>query len=1120
MNTVHAVVEHLAATGRPDRELLNVVAEDRDSAALSELYRRYAGTVRAVAADLCPNAADDVTQAAFVLLAGRAAELRDRASVAGWLFQVSRRLALKARTADARRCRREAKAPTPTASAEPLDELAFREVRALVAEELAGLPERLRVPLVLHYWEGVSHAVAAARLGCSVSTLKRWLDEGRARLGTRLSRRGVTGSSVLASLVTLHAQAIARVRPDPAACPAFDTVVGSDVANGAIFGASGVTKTVGLMCAAAVCVGMALALAAPPAQPPIAPEHAARTDPKAPKHAEVNQRLPAGALAKLGTDRFHHGGHIDGVVAAPDGRHAVSLDRATEPATAKLWGLPTGEALPLARGQLAQLPGGGGVVVEAAPHGRTIALLVAPRDQGKARREGPWLIDAVTGDILASIPRNGDTDGIAVHPAGRAAALTYRVPVPGGNENRYGVRLWKPDVAGEGADLLPAQPKAIHRLAFSPDGRQLAVQYAGGTEVVVLDAKTGKSVLKADDATDLASGPFNRFAFSPDGALIAKEDRTKKTIRVWALADGKERAPIPCEDALWGNSLVFAATGARLGLPTTRGTFRVYDLNAGKVVWEVSVNGRLFHSKVAAFTTDGKTIITGERDTLVFRDATTGGRLDDAGHADDIGWIAWTGDGKRVVTLDAEEGTVGRVWDAATGRPLDPIRGHKTAFAALATSPDGKLVATAGTRLSKKDAGDRSVRLWSGDGREVATLRPRLAADDVAVRHLWFSPDGRNLFGTASEAVLSWDVAKASESKSIPHPLGHVRHAYPLAGGERVLLAGWLPRRDGNPVNTTADPMVAVTVDLRTGKEIGARIEFGQHTLRGVSPDGRYALRGVWNSATEHVLTIWDLASGRAVWTVSGSGGRGVVPDVSVGVFSSDSRTLAVACPDGTARLIELATRSERFRFHHGAPVDALAYSPDGTRLATGGSRWGLVWDLRTSPAPLPKTDADAWAALSGAEAPAGYAAMRYWAARPVEAVRYFTEHQRPAAVADAKQVAALIDQLDSADFAEREAATKKLGGFGDTIRSQLAKATQTATLEASNRLGRLLAPLDDHSRLTGDRLRAVRAVEVLEMLRTPGALRLLRELAAGAPDARVTRDSTAALARLAARGE
>src|SRR5262245_16377124 len=162
MHSLLKTAQHFVADPRPDRELLADFAAGRDPGALAELLRRHARAVRRVAAELCPEAADDVAQAAFVLLAERSAEVAGRESAAGWLFEVARRLALKARAAAVRRARHEAHAPPPLPPAEPLDELTFREVRAIVTEELARLPEGLRMPMVLHYWEGATHAEVAA----------------------------------------------------------------------------------------------------------------------------------------------------------------------------------------------------------------------------------------------------------------------------------------------------------------------------------------------------------------------------------------------------------------------------------------------------------------------------------------------------------------------------------------------------------------------------------------------------------------------------------------------------------------------------------------------------------------------------------------------------------------------------------------------------------------------------------------------------------------------------------------------------------------------------------------------------------------------------------------------
>src|SRR5438128_387118 len=113
--------------------------------------------VLAVARRVLGNAhdAEDVCQAAFLLLARKAGAQRWQASVASWLYKAAHQLALKLRTAAMRRTRREGNAAPPR-SANPLADISAQELLALLDEELLKLPERLRAPLVLCYLQGAT----------------------------------------------------------------------------------------------------------------------------------------------------------------------------------------------------------------------------------------------------------------------------------------------------------------------------------------------------------------------------------------------------------------------------------------------------------------------------------------------------------------------------------------------------------------------------------------------------------------------------------------------------------------------------------------------------------------------------------------------------------------------------------------------------------------------------------------------------------------------------------------------------------------------------------------------------------------------------------------------------
>jgi RNA polymerase sigma factor (sigma-70 family) len=181
-----------------DRELLQRFAAQHDENAFAVLVQRHGTMVLNVARRVLHNGADaeDVFQATFLVLLRKAASLHWKESVGNWLYEVAYRLALKAKTAAARRRLHEVRVPQPPPDDLP-GELNWRELHTLLDEELHHLPGSYRVPLILCYLEGTTRDEAAQRLGWSLSTLKRRLERGRELLRLRLVRRGLTVSAAL-----------------------------------------------------------------------------------------------------------------------------------------------------------------------------------------------------------------------------------------------------------------------------------------------------------------------------------------------------------------------------------------------------------------------------------------------------------------------------------------------------------------------------------------------------------------------------------------------------------------------------------------------------------------------------------------------------------------------------------------------------------------------------------------------------------------------------------------------------------------------------------------------------------------------------------------------------------
>ena len=179
-----------ADEGPSDCQLLKRFVKGRDEAAFEALVRRHACLVFSVCRRVLGSIpdAEDAFQATFLVLLRKASSVGRRGSLGNWLYGVAYRTALEARTATARRRRKEAQV-VPPAQAQP-DETA-RELLPLLDEELRGLPDKYRAPVVLCELEGKSRKEAARLLGWPEGTVAGRLARARVLLARRLARYGL-----------------------------------------------------------------------------------------------------------------------------------------------------------------------------------------------------------------------------------------------------------------------------------------------------------------------------------------------------------------------------------------------------------------------------------------------------------------------------------------------------------------------------------------------------------------------------------------------------------------------------------------------------------------------------------------------------------------------------------------------------------------------------------------------------------------------------------------------------------------------------------------------------------------------------------------------------------------
>lgn len=186
----------------------------RDETAFATLVARHGPMVLGVCRRLLRDThdAEDAFQATFLVLARKAATLRQPELLASWLYGVAYRVASKARARAARRLAHERQVAVMPRFEPPADAAQW-EVRALLDEELRRLPDKYRAPLVLCYLEGMTNEQAARKLGWPIGSMSARLARGRELLRRRLSRRGMLLAAAPFAFLLSECTAVAAVPP-------------------------------------------------------------------------------------------------------------------------------------------------------------------------------------------------------------------------------------------------------------------------------------------------------------------------------------------------------------------------------------------------------------------------------------------------------------------------------------------------------------------------------------------------------------------------------------------------------------------------------------------------------------------------------------------------------------------------------------------------------------------------------------------------------------------------------------------------------------------------------------------------------------------------------------------
>lgn len=495
----------------------------------------------------------------------------------------------------------------------------------------------------------------------------------------------------------------------------------------------------------------------------------------------------------------------------------------------------------------------------------------------------------------------------------------------------------------------------VHDVAFAADGQTIATVCADG-KVRLFSAKS---------ATLLVELPWNgkptALAFTADGGrLLVGDERGGVTPFEVATKPLREPAQHRLRRQVVGSTAVSAIaraeSGGELAVACAGGRVAVLDAAAERVLL---TSADLFEPIVRVlFNHAGDRLFalcaTGRVHVLARADLGSVAMLNHAGSVVNDAILAR--DDQHLLTACAD--SLVWIWDLATGEVVRKLAGHEASVAAIALHPNGSGFATG--------SADRTVVLWSYPACEEIT---RLKVHARPLTRLAYAPDGGRLVSAAEDGgVRLWRTERAPRLATLVHDADEVSEASFSPDGKFVLtLARGLPPR---VFDAERGELVQVLPELRA-----------RATAAGFSPDGNsivvaYAdarlrtftwpggselltmrLPDVAAEAGELALTfsndgarvlvtsssgaaaVFAVATGLLLGTPRGLAGFHPGSDAARSAFRPDGTALATVLPDarGTRLCVWSADGGESLAIGEGhtEAIEALAWSPDGTRLAT-----------------------------------------------------------------------------------------------------------------------------------------------------------------------------------------
>lgn len=540
---------------------------------------------------------------------------------------------------------------------------------------------------------------------------------------------------------------------------------------------------------------------------------------------------------------------------------------------------------------------------------------------------------------------------VAELPPTHVGAITAMALSPDGSTlatagNDRSVQLWSmafPEKPSRIGQPLQGQLGPVFTVSFSAGAPLLAVGSADGTfalwDVRSPDRPKLLRVYRQGEPT-----PVQAVDFSADGGELAVA--TASTIMLWNPLRPRAAKPYDVQSVSHTEpvtTLLYAKQGDLLVSADRSGRIRLWDTTNPLAAVPIGHPLRGSDSPVEALTlsSDNKFLISGGQDgrLLVWNlQPFPVTRHAGSAEAGGVPIVVRAHPHRALVATGTDKGTIG-LFDVSRQtkpRPIgNPVNAHNGRVAALAFSPDGRILASGGY--------DQTTRLWDvSDPAAPKPLGQPLSGAQGRVAAVTFSPDGRLLAaGGYDRAVRIWDVADPES----PAPFGGVLEGHSntvtslvFVSGGQVLVSGG---RDGL--------VVAWRLDKTSARAGYAQASGKAPILNLVGPAGSASVFGATVAGT---VVVWDVSDPTQLRQVSE---MRVSDDSALPAMDVSPRGLEVAAVTNDAKVVIWDSSSLSLPRQLGDPVPTgkvslvgLSFGHDGSYLVGARSAGMIeVWGLQ-----------------------------------------------------------------------------------------------------------------------------------------------------------------------------